>query len=110
PSALRSGGRAVGRKLIAGRPERAGAGGAAVPDGTRRGNGAGNGDASELGQLGVRRDDSFLLGAEVDEDGDFFLDADDHAEPVLVVRHLIMQGVMLDVPDWHRDVVERASG
>jgi hypothetical protein len=76
----------------------------------RRCNAPRNGDASELGQLGIGRRDPFLLGAEVDEDSDLVLDPDDHAEPIPVMRHLIMQVVVLDVPDWLRDVVERTSG
>jgi hypothetical protein len=65
---------------------------------------------SELGQLAVRRRDPLLLGAEVDEDGNLFLDPDDHAEPVTVMGYLIMKGVVLDVPDRGRDVVEGTSG
>jgi hypothetical protein len=64
----------------------------------------------ELGQLAVGGGDPLLLGAEVDQDGDFFLDTDDHAEAVPVMRYLVVEGVVLDVPDRRGDVVEGTSG
>jgi len=65
--------------------------------------------ALELGELVVRSGDPLLLAAEVDEDRDLLFDTNDHAEPVPVVRHLVMQRVAFDVPDWLGDVIERAS-
>src|SRR5712691_4897297 len=52
--------------------------------------------SSELGELGERSGDPGLLRAEVDEDGDVVLDADDPAEAVAVVRHLVVHRVLLD--------------
>jgi hypothetical protein len=62
----------------------------------------------ELGHLGVGRSDPFLLSAEVDQDRDFVLDTDDYAKSVPVVRHLIVQRVLLDRPDYGW-CVERTS-
>jgi hypothetical protein len=45
---------------------------------------------SELGELGIWRDDSFLPRAEVDEHGGLILDTDDPAEAVTVVSHLVL--------------------
>src|ERR1022692_405709 len=66
-------------------------------------------DWSELGQLGVWRGDPGLLRAEVDEHSDVLLDADDHSEAVLVVRHLIVHRVLLKRRRGGRRV-ERAAG
>lgn len=65
--------------------------------------------ASELGELGVGSSDALLLGAEVDGHSDLFLNADDGAKSEPVVRHHVVQGIPLDVPDWLRDFVERTS-
>jgi hypothetical protein len=69
-----------------------------------------NATVSELGQLAVGGRDPLLLGAEVDEDGNLFLDTDDHTEPVTVMSYLIMKVIVLDVPDRCRVVVEGTSG
>ncbi len=52
--------------------------------------------SSELGELGERSRDPGLLRAEVDEDGDIVLDADNPAEAVAVVRHLVVHRVLLN--------------
>jgi hypothetical protein len=51
---------------------------------------------SELEELGVRRHDPLLLGAEIDEHGNVFLDADHSAEAVFVVVNLVAQIKLLD--------------
>jgi hypothetical protein len=51
---------------------------------------------SELGQFGVRCCDSFLLRAEIDENGDLVFDTDDHAKAVLVVSHPVLHGKLLE--------------
>src|SRR5262245_21366518 len=50
---------------------------------------------SEFGQLGARNRDPQPLRAEVHEDGDAVFHTEDDAEPVFVVRHLIVHGERL---------------
>src|SRR5215472_3632175 len=52
--------------------------------------------ASQLEQLGAREGDARLVRAEIHEHGRLALHADDHAKAVLVVRHLIAQGIVLN--------------
>jgi hypothetical protein len=63
---------------------------------------------SEMGHLAERARNTFLLGAEVDEDGDVRLDPDDLAETIRVVDDPVAYGV----PITHcRDrILERAGG
>src|SRR5215469_7029576 len=62
----------------------------------------------QLGELGARQRDAPLMRAEVHDHGVVF-HAEDDAEPVLVVRHLIVDGERLDRARWSRGV-ERAAG
>src|SRR6266571_6385808 len=64
---------------------------------------------SELGELGKRSGDPGLLRAEVHQHGEVALDADDLAEAVTVMRHLVMQRILLNRPGrWA--IVEGAAG
>jgi len=61
-----------------------------------------------LAELGARQRDPPLLRAEVHEHGVVF-QAQDDAEPVCVVRHLIMDGERL-AQAYRRPGIERAAG
>src|SRR5215472_17475201 len=62
----------------------------------------------QLGELGAWQRDPPLLRTEVHEHG-VVLHTEDDAEPVLVVRHLIVDGERLGRARWSRGV-ERAAG
>src|SRR5882757_10173193 len=51
--------------------------------------------ASELGQLRAWRRDPYQARAEIDDQGGVILDADDPAEAVLIVCHLVLDGEVL---------------
>ena len=51
--------------------------------------------ASELGQLRAWRRDPYPARAEIDDQGGVILDADDPAEAVLIVCHLVLNGEVL---------------
>lgn len=50
------------------------------------------GDLLEVGHLGERGENAFLLGAEIDEKGGFALDPGDLTETVHVVDHSVTDG------------------
>jgi hypothetical protein len=50
---------------------------------------------SELGELGARRHDPHLTRTELDDQGGVPLDADDPAQAVLIVSHLVLLGELL---------------
>jgi len=56
---------------------------------------AGPSAASELGQLCARRRDLHPARTEIDDQDGVILDADDPAEAVLVVCHLVLHGELL---------------
>ena len=65
--------------------------------------------ASELGQLGAWRHDLHPARTEIDDEDGVILDADDPAEAVLIVCHLILHGELLGRRSEGRDA-ERACG
>src|SRR5215210_8431235 len=58
----------------------------------------GSSAGSELVELGVGRGDAHALDAEVDEDCDLLLDANDRAKPVTVVGDPVVHGEHLNLP------------
>ena len=56
---------------------------------------AGPSAASELGQLGAWRRDPHPARTEIDDQDGVILDADDPAEAVLIVCHLVLHGELL---------------
>ena len=59
--------------------------------------------ASELGQLRAWRRDPHPARAEIDDQGGVILDADDPAEAVLIVCHLVLNGELLGRRSERRD-------
>jgi len=59
--------------------------------------------ASELGQLRARHRDPYAARAEINDQGGVILDADDPAEAVLIVCHLVLNGEVLGRGNERRD-------
>jgi len=57
---------------------------------------------SEPGQLGEGRQDPYLTRTEIDDQDSVILHADDPAEAVLIVSHLVLHGELADSRSYGR--------